>query len=149
MAPPIRGKGPVQAGNLLPNASFELPLGEEPRQPGNWGDILNPLTINLAASHQQPGNWPPRRVAAEAVEGGHAAQVTLDPAGDGFLGHLTSPVVPVRGGQVYTLSAYVRSEVPAARVRLCFWTRPLDWRQPEPAASDGPIPVLFRPRRPE
>ena len=31
------GQGPVQSGNLLPNASFELPLGEEPRQPGNWG----------------------------------------------------------------------------------------------------------------
>ena len=127
----------VQTGNLLPNASFELPLGEEPRQPGNWGDILNPLTINLAASNQQPGNWPPRRVAVEAVEGDHAAQVTLDSAGDAFVGHLTSPVVPVRGGQVYTLSAYVRSEVPAAWVRLCLWTRPLDWRQPNPAASVG------------
>ena len=134
---PDSARGPVQAVNLLPNASFELPLGEEPRQPGNWGDILNPLTINLAASHQQPGNWPPRRVAVEAVEGDHAAQVTLDPAGDAFLGHLTSPVVPVRGGQVYTLSAYVRSEVPAAWVRLCLWTRPLDWRQPDPAASEG------------
>jgi len=102
---PDSARGSVQAVNLLPNASFELPLGEEPRQPGNWGDILNPLTINLAASHQQPGNWPPRRVSARAVEGDHAAQVTLDPAGDAFVGHLTSPVVPVRGGQVYTLSA--------------------------------------------
>ena len=75
----------VQAGNLLPNASFELPLGEEPRQPGNWGDILNPLTINLAASNQQPGNWPPRRVEAEAVEGNHAVRIALDPAGGAFL----------------------------------------------------------------
>ena len=76
-------------------------------------------------------------MAVEAVEGDHAAQITLDRAGDAFVGHLTSPVVPVRGGQVYTLSAYVRSEVPAARVRLCLWTRPLDWREPDPAASDG------------
>ena len=127
----------VQAGNLLPNASFELPLGEEPRQPGNWGDILNPLTINLAATNQQPGNWPPRRVEAEAVEGNHAVRIALDPAGGAFLGHLTSPVVPVRGGQVYTLSAYVRSEVPSAWLKLCFWTRPLDWRDPDPAASAG------------
>ena len=127
----------VQAGNLLPNASFELPLGEEPRQPGNWGDILNALTINLAASNQQPGNWPPRRVEAEAVEGNHAVRIALDPAGGAFLGHLTSPVVPVRGGQVYTLSAYVRSEVPSAWLKLCFWTRPLDWRDPDPAASAG------------
>ena len=127
----------VQAGNLLPNASFELPLGEEPRQPGNWGDILNALTINLAASNQQPGNWPPRRVEAEAVEGDHAARIALDPAGDAFVGHLTSPVVPVRGGQVYTLSAYVKSEVPSAWLKLCFWTRPLDWRDPDPAASAG------------
>ena len=127
----------VQAGNLLSNASFELPLGEEPRQPGNWGDILNPLTINLAASNQQPGNWPPRRVEAEAVEGNHAVRIALDPAGGAFLGHLTSPVVPVRGSQVYTLSAYVRSEVPSAWLKLCFWTRPLDWRDPDPAASAG------------
>ena len=127
----------VQAGNLLPNASFELPLGEEPRQPGNWGDILNALTINLAATNQQPGNWPPRRVEAEAVEGNHAARIALDRAGDAFAGHLTSPVVPVRGGQVYTLSAYVRSEVPSAWLKLCFWTRPLDWRDPDPAASAG------------
>ncbi len=127
----------VQAGNLLPNASFELPLGEEPRQPGNWGDILNALTINLAATNQQPGNWPPRRVEAEAVEGNHAVRIALDPAGGAFLGHLTSPVVPVRGGQVYTLSAYVRSEVPSAWLKLCFWTRPLDWRDPDPAASAG------------
>ena len=127
----------VQAGNLLPNASFELPMGEEPRQPGNWGDILNALTINLAATNQQPGNWPPRRVEAEAVEGNHAVRIALDPAGGAFLGHLTSPVVPVRGGQVYTLSAYVRSEVPSAWLKLCFWTRPLDWRDPDPAASAG------------
>ncbi len=127
----------VQAGNLLPNASFELPLGEEPRQPGNWGDILNALTINLAATNQQPGNWPPRRVEVEAVEGNHAVRIALDPAGGAFLGHLTSPVVPVRGGQVYTLSAYVRSEVPSAWLKLCFWTRPLDWRDPDPAASAG------------
>ena len=82
---PDSAQEPVQAGNLLPNASFELPLGEEPRQPGNWGDILNPLTINLAASNQQPGNWPPRRVEAEAVEGDHAARIALDPAGDAFV----------------------------------------------------------------
>lgn len=129
--------GAVQIENLLPNASFELPFGEEPRQPGNWGDILNDLTINLAATHQQPRNWPPRRVGVKAVEGNHAAQVTLDPSGDEFLGHLTSPVVPVRGGQVYTLSAYVRSEVPAAWVKLCFWTRPLDWRKPDSVPSVG------------
>ena len=87
----------VQAGNLLPNASFELPLGEEPRQPGNWGDILNPLTINLAATNQQPGNWPPRRVEAEAVEGNHAARIALDPAGDAFLGPPDLPGGPGPG----------------------------------------------------
>ena len=115
--------------NLLPNASFELPFGEEPRQPTNWADILNPLTINLAATDQQPKEWPPRRLLAEAVEGRYVAQVTLDEKEGIAQGHLTSPVIPVKGGQVYTLSAYVKGDSNPASLMLCFWTRPLDWSQ--------------------
>ncbi len=124
-----------EPGNLLPNASFELPFGEEPRQPTNWGDILNALTIKLAATNQQPKSWPPRRVPAQAVEGRYVAELRLDPSERGNRGHLTSPVISIRGGQVYTLSAYVKSEVPSASLQLCFWTRPLEWREPDSAPS--------------
>ena len=72
----------VQAGNLLPNASFELPLGEEPRQPGNWGDILNALTINgwppptSSPEIGPPEEWRPRRSRATM-----RSRIALDPAG--------------------------------------------------------------------
>ena len=142
-----------QPHNLLPNASFELPFGEEPRQPTNWGNILNPLTLQLAATGQQPQGWPPRRMSMEAVEGDHVARIALDPVEGGGLGHLTSPLISIQGGQVYTLSAYARSDVPSASLRLAFWTRPLDWRKPEtedtghylsylgPDAQSEPLPL--------
>ena len=127
----------VQAGNLLPNASFELPLGEEPpptRQLGRHPEC----------PHHQPGRHQPtaRKLAPpkSGGRGGRGQPCGPDRPGPGWRrlpGAPDLPVVPVRGGQVYTLSAYVRSEVPSAWLKLCFWTRPLDWRDPDPAASAG------------
>src|SRR3989304_5522588 len=42
--------------NLLPNASFELPLGQG--LPWNWLDMLNPLTMGLTATDQAPKGYP-------------------------------------------------------------------------------------------
>ena len=114
--------------NLLPNASFELDFGEGLCT--NWGDLQNELTLPLSLTGQQEHTPPCIEARADAVDGEYAARLTLDPAADGgAVGHLTSPVVAVKPGQVYTLSVYARSDEPSARLELGLWTRPLDFRQ--------------------
>ena len=65
----------VEPTNLLPNASFELPFGPEKHDwirynpghgaPTNWTDMVNPLTVKLAATGQAPEVVPVIRTAAE------------------------------------------------------------------------------------
>ena len=124
--------------NLLPNASFELGLGEQ--IPTNWGDLQNALTLKLTATGQQP-EAPPRTERQDgAPDGEYVARIELEPAGPGAIGHLTSAAVLVKPGQAYTLSAYARSDLPSVVLQLAFWTRPVDWEQPADALSD-PMPL--------
>ena len=103
--------------NLLPNASFELDFGEGLCT--NWGDLQNELTLPLSLTGQQERTPPCIEARDDAVDGEYAARLTLDPAADGgAVGHLTSPVVAVKPGQVYTLSVYARSDEPSARLNL-------------------------------
>lgn len=112
--------------NLLPNASFELGLGQG--VPTNWADPLNDLTFNLAANKQ--GLAVPTIVEdAGAPHGTRVARLTVTPDSPQ---HLTSAVASLEGARGYVLSAYARSTAPGATLRLCFWTRQLDWRnQPD------------------
>ena len=122
--------------NLLPNASFELDFGQPKHDwvkynPGegasdNWSDFLNPLTLKLAATNQVPRLKAEIRSVADAVEGSRVAVLNL--AG-GRSAHLTSPVVAMKGGQTYTLSAYACSGVAGASIQLSVWNRPMDWRE--------------------
>ncbi len=118
--------------NLLPNASLELPLGQG--LPNNWADLLNPLTLNLAAMDQYP-KVPAELVdAPDAPEGQHVAQVAFEPDAPA---HLTSPAVAIERGRVYVVSVYARSDTPSVKLCLSLWTRPMDWRQqPDDAPSD-------------
>ncbi len=138
--------------NLLPNASFELPLGQEKHQwtardpgygsPTNWTDMVNPLTLQLMASGQvsigPPSETDPVIEEVPGTpEGSRAVAVSVsknEPA------HLTSPVVPMKYGQAYTLSVYARSDLPSAKLRLGVWNQPMDWRN-EPDAQSVPISV--------
>ena len=143
----MRSKGSAERRNLLPNASFELPLGQEKHEwirynpgqgaPDNWTDMFNPLTLKLAATRQAPALTPVIEDAADAPDG---SRVVAIPIPEGQPGHLTSPVVPLKGGQAYTLSVYARSDEPSARLRLCVWNRPVDWRE-TPDAQSEPLPV--------
>lgn len=128
----------AEPNNLLPNASFELGLGQG--LPTNWADLLNPLTIKLAATEQHPATAPAIEEAEDTVEGRLVARVSLDPGEGGFLGHLTSPAVAIEPGRAYVLSAYARSNVPSAKLHLSVWTRPLDWRE-QPDAQSAPLPL--------
>ncbi len=141
--------------NLLPNASFELDFGQAKHEwvkynPGegaadNWTDMFTPLTAPLAKNGQVPQAWPVIVASADAPDAERAAVIT---AAEGKPGHLTSPVVAVKGGHGYTLSVYARSgdavagAVPWARpnLHLCVWHQPLNWDVPPDAKSD-PIAV--------
>jgi len=114
--------------NLLPNASFEMDFGTTLCT--NWGDLQNELSLPLSLTGQQERTPPRIEARADAVDGEHVARLELDPRSDGgTLGHLTSPVVHVKPGQVYTLSVYARSDEPSAQLELGLWTCPLDFRQ--------------------
>ena len=114
--------------NLLPNASFEMDFGTTLCT--NWGDLQNELSLPLSLTGQQERTPPRIEARADAVDGEHVARLELDSSGDGgALGHLTSPVVHVKPGQVYTLSVYARSDEPSAQLELGLWTCPLDFRQ--------------------
>jgi hypothetical protein len=123
-----------QPTNLVANSSFELGLGQG--LPSHWADILNDLTIRLSA-HGQP--LPPPTIVEDesAPHGRYTAR--LEVAKD-QPHHLTSAVMPIEGARAYVLSAYARSTVPRARLRLSLWTRPLDW-QSKPDAQ-GPAIAL-------
>ena len=150
----VFGESAHSAGpkNLLPNASFELPLGQEKHQwiardpgygsPTNWTDMVNPLTLQLVATGQvsigPPSETDPVIEEVPGTpEGSRAVAVSVsknEPA------HLTSPVVPMNYGQAYTLSVYARSDLPSAKLRLGVWNQPMDWRN-EPDAQSAPISV--------
>src|SRR5947208_9286402 len=51
-------------------------------------------------------------------------------------GHLPSPVLAVKPGQAYTISAYTRSDKPSAKMRMAMWTRPMDFRADPDAYSE-------------
>ena len=135
--------------NLLPNASFEIDFGQAKHDwvkynPGegaadNWTDMFTPLTAPLAKNDQVPQTWPTIEAAADAPDGVRAAVITAAP---GKPGHLTSPVVAVKGGHGYTLSVYARGDDAAAgaRLHMCVWHQPLNWDVPPDAQSD-PIAV--------
>ena len=114
--------------NLLPNASFEMDFGTPLCT--NWGDLQNELTLPLSLTGQQERTPPRIEARADAVDGEFVARLELDSSAEGgALGHLTSPVVDVKPGQVYTLSVYARSDEPSAQLELGLWTCPLDFRQ--------------------
>ncbi len=131
-----------QMKNLLPNASFELDFGQATHDwieynPGegaadNWNDFLHALTLKLAITNQVPKVKPAIRTVADATDG---SRVAVLPLTKGQPAHLISPVVPMRGGQAYTLSAYVRSTVPGANLHLSLWNRPMDWHETPDARS--------------
>ncbi len=133
--------------NLLPNASFELDFGQARHEwvkynPGegagdNWTDLFNPLTMPIAAGKQVPEARPAIEPAANAPDGQRAAVITAAVAKPG---HLTSPVVALKGGHGYTLSVYARSDDPAVRLQMGMWHQPLDWTVP-PDAQSEPIQV--------
>lgn len=126
--------------NLLPNASFELPLGEYAGQTTNWADLLNPLTVSISSTRQQPKLWPPQRQESAAPHGTHSARIPLESSEQRFDGHLTSPLIQVRPGQSYTLSAFARSDAPSSSIRLGLWNRHLDWKQrPEVQSPAFPL----------
>jgi len=142
----LRARG-SETTNLLPNASFELDFGQAKHgwtryNPGegaadNWTDFFNSMTLQLAATGQVPRTKPAIRAAAEAPDGSRVAVLV---AANGRSAHLTSPVVPVKGGQAYTLSAYARSDVAGATLCLAVWNRPMDWRE-TPDAQSQPLPL--------
>ena len=107
--------------NLLPNASFELGLGQG--LPTHWADPLNDFTFNLAAK-KQPLSVPAIIEAAGVPHGRCAARLQVSPDGPQ---HLTSAVISLEGARGYVLSTYARSDTPGARLGLRFWTRPLNW----------------------
>ena len=119
--------------NLLPNASFELEFGQAKHawvkyDPGegagdNWTDMFNSLTMPIAARKEVPEVWPAIEPAADAPDGQRVAVIT---AAAGKPGHLTSPVVALKGGHGYTLSVYARTDDPTARLQMCVWHQPLD-----------------------
>ena len=139
--------------NLLPNASFELDFGQAKHgwiryNPGegasdNWTDFFNPLTLQLAATGQVPRVKPAIQAVGEAPDGSRVAVLVV---ANGRPAHLTSPVVPVKGGQAYTLSAYARSAAAGATLRLGVWNRPMDWRE-TPDAQSEPLPISTEWRR--
>ena len=132
--------------NLLPNASFELAFGPAKHNwvkynPGygsatNWMDMVNPLTISLAASGQTPEMFPVIEETRDAPDGNRAVAISVSGEKPG---HLTSPVVPMKGGQAYTLSVYARSDVPSATLRLAVWNRSMDWRLAPDALSEPTV----------
>jgi hypothetical protein len=139
--------------NLLPNASFELDFGQAKHDwikynPGegasdNWTDFFNPMTLKLAATDQVPKVKPAIQAMADAPDGSRIAVLV---AANGRPAHLTSPVVPMKGGQAYTLSAYARSDASGATLRLGLWNRPMDWHE-TPDAQSEPFPVGTQWRR--
>ena len=149
----MNGENTNALKNLLPNASFELDFGQAKHgwikyNPGegasdNWTDFFNPLTLKLAATDQVPKVKPAIQAIADAPDG---SRVVVLVAAKGRPAHLTSPVVPMQGGQAYTLSAYARSDAPGATLGLGVWNRPLDWRE-TPDAQSQPVPVGAQWRR--
>jgi len=69
---------------------------------------------------------------ADATDGSRVAVLTT---AAGRPAHLIAPVVPMKGGQAYTLSAYARSNVPGVDLRLSLWNRPMDWHETPDARS--------------
>ena len=146
----VAAESNVEPKNLLPNASFELAFGQAKHgwvkyNPGygsatNWTDMVNPLTITLAASGQDPETFPVIEETSDSPDGRRAVAI---PVSGKEPGHLTSPVVPMKAGQAYTLSVYARSDVPSATLRLAVWNRPMDWRLAPDALSE-PIVVSKR-----
>ena len=124
--------------NVLPNASFELEFGET--IPTNWADLQNVLTLKATAMGQQPEDPPMIEPADDAVDGLHAAKITLAASDNGAAGHLTSPAMAVRPCQAYTLSVYARSDEPSARLQLGLWRRPVDFTQSPDSVSKA-IPL--------
>jgi len=136
--------------NLLPNASFELGFGQG--WPNNWADMLNPLTIQLSAASRPSATSSWARLSAfletapmseEAVDAPEGNRVARIPIPEGKPGHLISPVVSLKKGQTYTLSAYARSDTPSAKLAFAVWTRPVDWRE-NPDAQSEPLPLTNR-----
>ena len=130
--------------NLLPNASFELALGQAKHDwnqysPGygsatNWTDMVNPLTIKLAGTDQVPEVLPVIEKVGDAPDGRCAVAISVSASQPG---HLTSPAVSMKPGQAYTLSVHARSDNPGATLRLAVWNRPLDWRENPDAQSES------------
>jgi hypothetical protein len=116
-------------GNLVPNSSFELGLGQG--LPNNWGDGMNSLTIQLAANGQETSK-PEIDETEDTPHGYRVARLDLIP---GKKRHLTSSVLSVEPGRAYVLSAYARSKMAGTELNLSLWTRPLDWRQEPDARS--------------
>ena len=139
----MTSKSSTQPRNLLPNASFELPFGQEKHAwtrynpgegaPDNWTDMFNPLTIQLHAAGQVPVAAPVIQEVDGAPDGGRAVAISFS---EGKPGHLTSPVVSLKPGQAYTLSVYARSDVPSAKLHLCMWNRPANWNETPDAQSE-------------
>ncbi|MDP7398574.1 MAG: sialidase family protein [Lentisphaeria bacterium] len=133
--------------NLLPNASFELDFGQAKHDwvkynPGegaadNWTDMFTPLTMKLAVTGQLPDAVPVIEAVDDAPDGARAAAI---PVAAGQPGYLTSPIMPLKGGQAYTLSVYARSDVPSANLHLAVWTHTVDLRE-TPDAQSEPITV--------
>ncbi len=119
-------KGPR---NLLPNASFELGLGQG--IPTHWADPLNDLTFSLRLQNR-PLATPSLVRDQRAPHGSLVARLDLPPDRPR---HLTSAVVTLDGARGHVLSAYARSDTPGARLRLSLWTRPLDWSRAPDALS--------------
>lgn len=112
---------PGISSNLLPNASFELGLGQG--VPTNWANPLNDLTFRLVAD-KSPLAVPVMVARDDAPHSSLVARLDVTPE---RAQHLTSAVVSLEGARGYVLSAYVRSDTPGAKLRLCLWNRPLDW----------------------
>ena len=130
--------------NLLPNASFEFDFGDT--VPTNWSDTQNELTLRLhidlnpdeAGTTQVPQVTPRSEAADEAVHGERVARVETEAAlnpdemGESSgtaVGHLLSPLVGVVPCTPYTISVYVRSDEPSAKLEIGLWTKAVDFTE--------------------
>ncbi len=120
-------------GNVLPNASFELGLGQG--APTHWCDPFNQFTIRLAAMGEYPAALRIEE-SADALEGRMVGVIAVK---GGQAGRLLSGMVPVRPGQAYALSAYARSDLPSATLRLRMWHKPVDWTRVANAQSHAMV----------
>lgn len=124
--------------NLLPNASFELDLGDG--IPSNWADTHNPLTIKVEATSQNPQVTARSEAVSDPIDGERAARVETEACGGGAVGHLTSPLVRVQPCTPHVISVFARSDDPSAKLQLGMWTRLVDFTQ-TPDSLSHPMPL--------